>query len=158
MGWKREVIIARPHDDVWAALTDVHRAPELLPGVTSARLVGDKPMGLGAQWEETRMRKGRELKSVIRVTRWEPKNSFGAGANAFGCLIEYHYDLSAHDEGTKVAVEALATPAKFWGRLFSKTMLRITEQVDGHHLDHVKKVLEGGSAPAPADAKPPTQS
>lgn len=69
----REIVVAAPPEDVFAALADPDAHPRWRPAVESFRLVeGEPPLRLGSRVEEIVRWRGKEYRSLVEVVRFEP--------------------------------------------------------------------------------------
>ncbi len=76
----REVVVAAPPEDVFAALADPDAHPRWRPAVESFAVVdGEPPLRVGSHVEEIVRYRGKEYRSLLEVTRFEP-----------GRAIEFH--------------------------------------------------------------------
>lgn len=69
----RQVVVAAPPEEVFAALADPDAHPRWRPAVESFRLVGgEPPLALGSRIEEIVRYRGKEYRSLLEVVRFEP--------------------------------------------------------------------------------------
>lgn len=69
----RELVVAAPPEDVFAAVADPDAHPRWRPAVESFRLVdGEPPLRLGSRVEEIVRWRRKEYRSLLEVVRFEP--------------------------------------------------------------------------------------
>jgi uncharacterized protein YndB with AHSA1/START domain len=71
-----ETQIARPPDEVFAAVTDLDRLPEWQPMVVEVEPLDDGPLAAGSRLREVREVRGRRLEQVVEVAAFEPGRRF----------------------------------------------------------------------------------
>lgn len=88
----RELVVAAPPEDVFAAVADPDAHPRWRPAVESFRLVdGEPPLRLGSRVEEIVRWRRKEYRSLLEVVRFEPGR-----AVAFRALESvFPFELSA---------------------------------------------------------------
>jgi carbon monoxide dehydrogenase subunit G len=74
---EHSIEIARPPDEVFAALNDVSSFHEWQPDLVNARVEGDAPVGVGTRVTSKRRLGRRELETMTEVTEFDPPRSYG---------------------------------------------------------------------------------
>lgn len=87
---------------VWAVLTDLDRAPEVLGGVTRVERMTDGPYAVGTRWRETRRMMGRETTEEMWVTENDPLRRTVVAASAKGTDYRTEFQLTPEGEGDTV--------------------------------------------------------
>ncbi len=106
MEFAHTVDIAACRALVFAVLTDVARWPEWTPSVTSARLLGPGPLGVGSR---VLVRQPRLPAVEWEVTDLDPERGFTWVATAPGVRTVGSHDLEPHGAGTRVRLRLAQT-------------------------------------------------
>jgi uncharacterized protein YndB with AHSA1/START domain len=96
--------IRAPRDRVWAALTDLERAPEMLRGVARVERVEGTGYAVGTRWRETRKMFGKDETQTLEVSECDPPRRATVTTRAAGVEYRTVHTLEPTDEGTLVTV------------------------------------------------------
>ena len=141
------VVIARPPDEVWAAISDVTRIGEWSPECVAARWVGGATgPAVGASFEGDNVARvaGRTVKkwtTTSEVTVCEPGVAFGFVAEGY---TTWRYDLSAEGACTRVTETFEYSPSGVQGFMYDTVMRRRGMMTKGMRatLQRLKTTLE----------------
>jgi hypothetical protein len=105
----RELTVSRlvhaSPEAVWAVLTDLERAPEVLRGVTSVEVVdgaGGEGYAEGTRWVETRRILGREESQLLEVTGVDPPRRTVVESRDHGVRYRTVFSLQRREDGTRL--------------------------------------------------------
>lgn len=87
---------------VWAVLTDLDRASEVLSGVTRIERLGGPGYAVGTRWRETRTMLGKEATEEMEVVGIEPGRSTTIAAEAGGIASRTVFALEPDDDRTGI--------------------------------------------------------
>ena len=68
--------VAAPVERVWAVVTDLARAPQVVRGIDSVEVLTPGDFGVGTRWRETRRMMGRPATEEMTVTAVESQRSY----------------------------------------------------------------------------------
>lgn len=129
-------IAASPHR-VWALITDLDDAPQLLSGVVQVERLGGPDFGIGTRWRETRVMFEREATEEMEVTAVDAGRRYEVTADAGS--TSYRTVMSVEPLGNdrcrlsmSFAAESSSVTGKLAaatiGRLFQKSTRKMCEQ------------------------------
>jgi uncharacterized protein YndB with AHSA1/START domain len=93
------IVHASPHL-VWAVLTDLDRAPEVLRNVTKVERMTDGPYAVGTRWQETRRMMGKEETEEMWVTESDPLRRTVVAASSKGAEYRTTFELEHQPDDT----------------------------------------------------------
>src|SRR5919197_4696044 len=96
--------IARPVEDVFAALADPARLPEWQWSAVEVHAQG--PIEPGAHFHEVRSFMGRRVEGTTEVTEYDPPRRFSVRSATGPIRFDVHHTLEPADGGTRVEVVA----------------------------------------------------
>ncbi|HWS57844.1 MAG TPA: SRPBCC family protein [Actinotalea sp.] len=134
---------------VWAVLTDLDRAAEVLTGVDRVERLSGDGYQVGTRWRETRTMMGRSASEEMVVTAVEPGRSTTVEADAVGVHYRTAFTLAPLPEGgTRVTmvfsgspVEPTAFQRLTW-RLFGAWGLRMSAKAMRQDLADIAAAAE----------------
>lgn len=108
-------------DEVWSALTDATRWPEVLPDLASARIDPDGVLAPGATIQTVALPDRNVIDMSYRVIEAEPPQRLTLESSADGFTARTSYELKAAEPGmgTEVTVTAVVRPERFAGKITS---------------------------------------
>lgn len=138
--------VAAPREHVWAVITDLDAAPDVIGGITSIeRLEGDG-FDVGTRWRETRTMFGREASETMEVTAVDPPSSYVVEADGQGAHYRTEFTLVPDDAGTTVRMTFGAQPSGLVGKVLGATMGRLfagaTRKAIEADLDDIARAAE----------------
>jgi uncharacterized protein YndB with AHSA1/START domain len=108
-------------NDVWAALADVSRWPDVLPDLASARIDPDGTLTAGATIETVALPDRHVINMSYRVIEAEPARRLVLESRADGFSARTVYEFKPADTaGTMLIVTALVTPERLAGKITSQ--------------------------------------
>ena len=133
--------IAQPPVQVFAALTDNEKAPDIMPNIVRQEKLTDGPPGVGTRYRETRRMEGKEQQTELEVVAYDAPRRYGVQAAQSGILVTYTYELQPENEGTRVNLLCQVT-ASGVKKLAAPMVASIMKREDGDHLQQLKAYLE----------------
>jgi carbon monoxide dehydrogenase subunit G len=132
--------IARPPEDVFAYLTDVDRLPDWQTTAVSCET--DGPVQLGSRIRERRTFIGRDVRTEVEVTAYDPPRRFDVRARGGPVPFAISHVLQPAPGGTQLDVEV---HVKIGGmmRLAATGPLKIAEREFRSDFARLKELLEG---------------
>ncbi|GEL77977.1 SRPBCC family protein [Tenuibacillus multivorans] len=141
MGFKRDVHIHAPIDQVFRVTTTYEYAPKVLSHIADIEIVGDAPIGVGSKIKETRKISQTQVENMLEVVEYEPNKRFAIHSEQNGLDLDYVYTFSEVDGGTRVEFEG-KIKAKGLRNIMMKPLInRIIKKEDGDHLDKLKQYI-----------------
>lgn len=135
-------------DRIWAVLTNLSAAPEVLSGVTRIEVLTPGPYAVGTTWRETRSMMGRTETQEMTVDTVEPPHRTVIVAAASGVRYTTEFTVRAVDGGSVIRMEftgeqadaGLASKAA-WA-LFGRLGAMITKRVMAADLRDIAAAAE----------------
>ena len=135
-----EWIEATP-DQVFNFMIDPDNGPKAMESVISSHKLTDGPVGVGTRFSETRLMKGKEHTSELEVIGFEAPEVYAVQVSQSGIDVEYHYDLSAENEGTRLDLTCNVRGGGL-KKLMLPVVAAIMKKEDGDHLQMLKRAIE----------------
>ncbi|WP_306363711.1 SRPBCC family protein [Nocardia sp. CC227C] len=138
--------IAAPPERVWAVVTDIDRAAEVMKGVDKVeRVGGGAGFEVGTAWRETRTMLGKRSTETMTVTAIDPGRSYTVEADSRGTHFTSVITVAPQGEGTLLSMtfggEAEGPAAKLAG-IFGKLFERATRRLVRRDLDDIAAAAE----------------
>jgi len=138
------VIIERPPEAVFAALTNVAshtdwaRAPEEITDVS------ENPAHLGTTWQQVGKLLGKKIVTRLQVNTYEENRKFGFGSDK-PFPMQFLFSLKPVTEGTELRMVASAEPANIFGKVALPILVKSVERQMESDLYSLKGILEDGA-------------
>ncbi len=136
-------------ETVFAALTDLDRAREWVPGLVELERLDDGPLGPQSRWRETRTFMGKEATEEFEVTSYGPPAVLEfrtRGDGSHGGEYVFRYRLVPQESGTRVQlrgeVRGLKGITRWLSQLFARKY-RDARQSDLEALGRYMKERSG---------------
>ena len=97
-------VVQAPAEQVWAVLTDLDDAPQILRGVSRIEVLEGDGYAVGTRWRETRRLFGKEESQTMEVASCDPPRSTTLTSRSAGVEYRKAYTLEPTDDGTVLAV------------------------------------------------------
>ena len=139
---ERSVIIQRPLDDVFAAVSDITRMGEWSPECTGGEWVAGAEPGLGAEFLGHNKAAGKRWTTTSEVTGYEPGAVFEFTAEGH---TVWRYEFESVDGGTRLTESYVYPPfGGARGFLYDTILRRPAAMAKGMQrtLDRIKERLE----------------
>jgi carbon monoxide dehydrogenase subunit G len=133
--------VARPPGDVFAYLTDVANLPSWQSGVHQAEIEDGGEARAGAQIRESRHLLGRELRTRLEITDYEPPRLFALRAVASPVPFTVRHELEASGAGTRLRVVGEGDAGMLPG-FASGIMARRAQRQFRKDFERLKRILE----------------
>ena len=141
-----ETDIERPVSEVFAYVTDPAKLPSWQTNTVSAVPEDDGPLRLGSRLREVhRAPGGKELKSLVEVSEFEPDKRFGLRMIEGDLPIHARIGFEHIDAGTRMFFTVHGQPSG-GTRLAQPLLRRALKRQFRQHCATLKQVLEGGGA------------
>lgn len=129
------ITINRSVDDVFSYVSDVHRMPVWMTGVTAARMVSDAKEK-GARFVATYLVARRPVDLEFKITRWDPKRVFGFATSDGPMKFKGRLEFKGKNGSTEVTSviesgpDSLATRLLFMiaRPLYKRSMRRLLDR------------------------------
>lgn len=133
------VDVARPPAEVLAYLTDVSKLPEWQSSATAAEI--DSAVARGARIRERRQFLGRDVRTELEVTTYEPPVRFDLASRGGPVAFSIAHELAPTEGGTRLHVRVDVKLGTMM-RLAGQGPLRIAEREFRQDFERLKRVLE----------------
>jgi uncharacterized protein YndB with AHSA1/START domain len=141
------VDVARPPADVFAYLTDVSKVPEWQ--ATASETAVDGAVRQGARIRERRHFLGRDVRTELEVTRYEPHHRFDVRSSGGPVGFAIRHTLTPTAAGTRLRAEVEVTLGRMM-RLAAQGPLKIAEREFRGDFARLKEKLEATPAAEPS--------
>lgn len=111
--------VAAPIDRVFAVYTDIGKAAERIPAITSLEVLSEGPFGEGTRWRETRLMFKKEATEEMWVTGFNPPQSYTVEAESHGSRYSTLFQFTPEGTGTKVTWTFSATATSLGAKILS---------------------------------------
>lgn len=138
------VVIERPLEEVFAALTDVARHTEWARGPAEINDVSDNPVRLGTTWEQVTKLLGKKFATKMRVNVYEEHGKFGFETDK-PFNSQFLFTAVPVSGGTKVQMAVGGEPANFFGKMTIPLVIKSVERQMESDLLALKALLESQS-------------
>jgi uncharacterized protein YndB with AHSA1/START domain len=108
------LVIERPVDDVFAAITAFDRIPEWIPSIERAYVSSSGPTGVGTTFMEEANLLGRPLRIVGTITEYEPDHKLTYVYADGPVPGAWHYTFSPVPSGTQLDFRLEIPPGSFF--------------------------------------------
>jgi uncharacterized protein YndB with AHSA1/START domain len=136
---EKSIVIDKPVEQVFAYVTDGSNAPKWQGGLEA---VEGQASPVGAQYTEVRKFMGREMRSVLEVTAFEPHTRWGVKVVKGPVPYEVTVQLEPQDHSTRMTTRIVGEPTGFFkvAEGMVKGQLEKSIEEDNQRL---KGILEG---------------
>jgi uncharacterized protein YndB with AHSA1/START domain len=141
------VDVARPSADVFAYLTDVSKLPEWQSTASEAEL--DGAVRQGARIRERRHFLGRDVRTELEVTAYEPPQRFDVRSAGGPVSFGIRHTLTPAGEGTRLRAEVDVKLGRMM-RLAAQGPLKMAEREFRGDFARLKELLEARPRAEPA--------
>ena len=142
-GFEASTWIDRPRQTVWAAVTDLERAPDWMPGIEAVRSLDGAPAE-GARFAVTMTTKGRGREREMTLARWAPPDCFALASQEGAVTALYTYSFSDEGAGTRVQLHGTCRADGLIWRLLHPLIVMMIARHDRPQMDLMKAFVEGG--------------
>ena len=134
-----EATIAKPADQVWAALTDWSSAHRWMAGVDWLKAEGEPAVGTRITF------RARDHDRTSTIASWQPGRSFVLRSEHGGVTADYEYAIEAVNESTTRAT--LTADCRMGGpwRFLAPLIRMAIRKADSGQLAALKQLLEADS-------------
>jgi carbon monoxide dehydrogenase subunit G len=133
------VDVARPQADVFAYLTDVSKLPEWQSTASDAEVAG--AVRQGARIRERRQFLGRDVRTELEVTAYEPPQRFDVRSRGGPISFSIRHTLEPATEGTRLRAEVDVKLGTMM-RLAAQGPLKMAEREFRGDFVRLKELLE----------------
>jgi hypothetical protein len=137
-----KITINRPLTEVFEFISDVRNGPKMNEDIIKVEKLEEGPIGVGSQFIETRMIRGRQTEAKIEVVKYEPSIAFSAQSDANGLKVTYHYQLSEGNLGTSVKFQCDIKTSGIVMLLTKPLIIKMLKREDAEHLKYIRRALE----------------
>jgi carbon monoxide dehydrogenase subunit G len=140
--------VSAPIDEVFKVYTQIDKAAERIPDITSLEVLSEGPFGEGTRWRETRVMFKKEATEEMWVTGFDPPNGYTVEAESHGMRYATQFRFVPEGEGTKVSWAfsgtALTFGAKIMAPIFNVLMKGTMTKCMLRDLEALRDVCERG--------------
>jgi uncharacterized protein YndB with AHSA1/START domain len=142
-GFEVTVDVARPPAEVFAYLTDVSKLPEWQATASEAEI--DGAVRIGARIRERRQFLGRDVRTELEVTAYEPPQRFDVRSQGGPASFAIRHTLSPTAQGTRLRADVDVTLGRMM-RLAAQGALKLAEREFRGDFARLKELVEATSS------------
>ena len=131
--------IARPPAEVFAFLTDVSKLPEWQSSATAVEIEG--AIQKGTRFRESRRFLGRDVRTTLEVTRYEPPERFDVAARESPVSFAISHELTPASTGTRLRAQVDVKLGAMM-RIAAQGPLKLAEREFREDFGRLKEILE----------------
>ena len=136
------LLIERPAEEVFAALTDLENTPNWQPQVIEEKLVSEGPLGVGSRIYQARWFRKQRIESTSEVVVFEPNRRWiNVGVPRPGPKLRTEYLLEPQPESTRFTF-SIQLDGKGFFRLISPLIQRSLQKDVETRFQTLKHQLE----------------
>lgn len=140
--------IDAPPERVFAAASDVRRAPEFINAITKIEVLTPGEVGAGTRFRETRVMFGKEATEEMTFAVFDPPRSYTMTADSHGCFYESVFAFTPERGGTRLDFSFRGEPKTTGMKILSAVMLPLLKgtmiKTMRRDLDDLKAYVESG--------------
>ena len=111
--------VAAPIERVFEVYTEIDKAAQRIPDITSLEVLSEGPFAEGTRWRETRVMFKKEATEEMWVTGFNPPQSYTVEAESHGMHYETLFSFAPDGDGTRVTWNFSGTPMTLGTKLMS---------------------------------------
>ncbi len=111
--------VAAPIEKVFEAFTQLEKAVDRVPAITSLEVLTEGPFAEGTRWRETRLMFKKEATEEMWVTGFNPPHSYTVEAESHGTKYSTLFDFKTEGDGTRVSWVFTGTPLTFGAKIMA---------------------------------------
>ena len=135
---EKSIVVNKPVEEVFAFVSDGSRAPGWQGGLEAVEGQGN---AVGEQYTEVRKFMGREMRSVLEITAFEPPSRWGAKILKGPVPYDVLARLEPLEGGTRVTVRVDGEPTGFFKVAEGMVKSQLEKSME-EDLQRLKKILE----------------
>ena len=115
-----EIMINKPRDSVWNAITDIEHFESMISSIIKINVL-NKPSDslVGLKWEETRIMFGKEAMETMWITDSVLNEYYFTRAESHGSIYITKHSLSENEKGTLLTMTFTGNAESFVAKLMS---------------------------------------
>lgn len=115
--------INAPKQDVWAVISNIENAPNVISGIISLEVLHKPEAGLiGLKWKETRKMFGKEAEETMWITDCSNGEYYATRAENHGAIYKSMMSVEAVGDKTKLTMSFEGESESFFVKIISKVM------------------------------------
>lgn len=138
-----------PPERVWAVLTDLESAAEIVGAIESVEVHTGTGFDFGTRWTETRTMMGRTASETMEVTAIDPRRSYVVEADSGSAHYRSEFRIAPVSDGTTLTMTFEGHPSGLLGKVAAATLGRLfagpTRKALAADLDDIAQASEYGS-------------
>ena len=141
---EQSIAIAASPEEVFAYAASLDHLADWQSGISSARLLGDGPIGVGSKALVVRDLLGQHIEAPLEVTAYDPPNLLRLRSEVSGVAADASLDVKARGHGSRItfAMEIRGSGLT----AFMEPMIASAAEADiARSLDRLKELIEGRS-------------
>ena len=137
------IVVNCTPEEVFAAITDLDRAPEWLSAIEAVVDQSNHPPVVGTTFTEIARFMGKQLRTPKVVTAYDPPRLFSNRSTGGPIPQEFTIQLNPFIDGTEINLTFEAEPSGFFGALPIPVLVLAMKVLLSDNLVVFKKMLEG---------------
>ncbi len=95
--------VSAPIERAFEVYTELDKAAQRIPGITSLEVLSEGPFGEGTRWRETRVMFKKQVTEEMWVSGFDPPKSYTVDAASHGMHYSTLFSFTPDGDGTKVS-------------------------------------------------------
>ncbi|WP_188207724.1 SRPBCC family protein [Alkalibacillus aidingensis] len=142
MGFKREVFVNAPVEQVFQKIARYEYAEEKLDHIVKIEILTNSEVQKGTEIKETRDIKGRQVDAIWKVSDYQPNQRFTVKSDQNNLHLIYNYDFEEETGGTRIKFTGNIKTSGMRNLIYKPLIKRIIIKEDGDHLKKAKEYIE----------------
>ncbi len=135
---EKSVVVDKPVEEVFAFVTDGSKAPRWQEGLEAVEGRTDL---VGSQYTEVRKFLGREMRSLMEVTSFEPHNRWAARVLHGPVPYEVSVRVEPQEGGTRLTTRVDGEPTGFFKVAEGMVKSQLEKSIEGN-VQRLKRIME----------------
>lgn len=142
--------VSAPIEQTFEVFTEIDKAQDRIPSITSIEMLSAGPFGEGTRWRETRLMFKKEAVEEMWVTGFNAPNHYTVEAESHGMKYSTLISFVPEGNGTKVSWAFTGTAqslgAKIMAPIFNVLMKGTMKKCMRGDLEALRDACEGGAS------------
>lgn len=134
--------INAPIDVVFRTVAHIEEFAKVQPQIVDVAFLTEQRTGVGTQFRETRMMKGKEAETELEVTEYRINESIRLIADSHGAVWDTVFEVSTQGDKTLLTMTMEARPYQFMQRLMLPLIRSMICKLVVKDMDRVKLYCE----------------
>ena len=135
-------IIDAPVDAVFSTVADIRQFSKAIPHIVDFEILSDLKSGVGTQFHEVRLMKGKETTTALEITEYVQNERVRIVADSHGTVWDTVFSVTATNGKTELVITMFAKAHKLLPKMINPLVKGIIKKAIAKDLDFVKAFCE----------------